>query len=54
MKRVQRRFLNIFAFSLLAFSIYLNFFYKEKAHLASKSSLVVKTSASGSSATDLK
>jgi hypothetical protein len=31
MKRSQRRLLNIFAFSLLAFAIYLNFFYKEDA-----------------------
>jgi|GEM_PF-4297552 len=29
MKRVQRRLLNFFAFSLLAFAIYLNFFYKD-------------------------
>jgi hypothetical protein len=29
MKRAQRRLFNLFAFSLLAFAIYLNFFYKE-------------------------
>lgn len=30
MKRAQRRLLNLFAFLLLAFAIYLNFYYKEE------------------------
>ena len=30
MKRIRRKLFNLFAFSLLAFAIYLNFFYKEK------------------------
>jgi hypothetical protein len=30
MKRVKRTLFNLFAFSLLAFAIYLNFFYKEE------------------------
>ena len=30
MRRAKRRLLNLFAFSLLAFAIYLNFFYKEE------------------------
>jgi hypothetical protein len=29
MRRAKRRLFNLFAFSLLAFAIYLNFFYKE-------------------------
>jgi hypothetical protein len=29
MRRARRRLFNLFAFSLLAFAIYLNFFYKE-------------------------
>lgn len=32
MKRSHWRILNLFAFSLLGFSIYLNFFYKENEH----------------------
>lgn len=31
MNRSQRKLLNIFAVSLLAFAIYLNFFHKEKS-----------------------
>jgi hypothetical protein len=30
MRRAKRRLFNLFAFSLLAFAIYLNFFYKEE------------------------
>ena len=30
MRRFKRRLFNLFAFSLLAFAIYLNFFYKEE------------------------
>jgi hypothetical protein len=30
MRRVKRRLFNLFAFALLAFAIYLNFFYKEE------------------------
>lgn len=30
MRRARRRIFNLFAFSLLAFAIYLNFFYKER------------------------
>jgi len=49
MNRIKRRFFNVFAFSLLAFAIYLNFFYKEeqpgllksKPQSASKSSSAV-------------
>ena len=30
MRRAKRRLFNLFAFSILAFAIYLNFFYKEE------------------------
>lgn len=30
MSRAKRRLFNLFAFSILAFAIYLNFFYKEE------------------------
>lgn len=30
MRRAKRRLFNLFAFSLLTFAIYLNFFYKEQ------------------------
>ena len=49
MRRAKRRLFNLFAFSLLAFAIYLNFFYKEEHPGMLRSQPSAKTEASKSS-----
>ena len=43
MRRAKRRLFNLFAFLLLAFAIYLNFFYKEEHHGLLRSQPSTKT-----------
>ena len=50
MRRARRRLFNLFAFSLLAFAIYLNFFYKEDPSGLLRSGSAEKQSTNKSSA----
>ena len=54
MRRAQRRLLNMFAFSLLAFAIYLNFFYKDEQPGLLHSKPVLKQSPNSSTTTTAK
>jgi hypothetical protein len=48
MRRAKRRLFNLFAFSLLAFAIYLNFFYKEEHQNLLRSQPAEKTASKNS------
>ena len=41
-RRLQFRLLNLFAFSLLGFAIYLNFFFKDEASVISAKNVIDK------------